>query len=194
METSGIRILVVDDFELFRRFIPAALSNHPKLHIVAEVSDGLAAFQKAAELRPDLIRLDIGLPKLNGIEAARRIRELSPSPKILFVSQQSSLDLVQAALDTGATGYVLKQDAGSQLLTAVNAVLDGQTFVSRSFADRGSLYFRGSQSQDDIGASGLMRALTVELNDSDDFHILLEEVLDTASSSTQADLWKHPVA
>jgi len=164
------------------------------LHIVAEVSDGLAAFQKAAELRPDLIRLDIGLPKLNGIEAARRIRELSPSPKILFVSQQSSLDLVQAALDTGATGYVLKQDAGSQLLTAVNAVLDGQTFVSRSFADRGSLYFRGSQSQDDIGASGLMRALTVELNDSDDFHILLEEVLDTASSSTQADLWKHPVA
>jgi len=164
------------------------------LHIVAEVSDGLAAFQKAAELRPDLIRLDIGLPKLNGIEAARRIRELSPSSKILFVSQQSSLDLVQAALDTGATGYVLKQDAGSQLLTAVNAVLDGQTFVSRSFADRGSLYFRGSQSQDDIGASGLMRALTVELNDSDDFHILLEEVLDTASSSTQADLWKHPVA
>ena len=105
METSGIRILVVDDFELFRRFIPAALSNHPKLHIVAEVSDGLAAFQKAAELRPDLIRLDIGLPKLNGIEAARQIRQRSPKSKILFVSQASSGDIVQGALSTGAAGY-----------------------------------------------------------------------------------------
>ena len=84
------------------------------------------------ELKPDLILLDIGLPKLNGIEAARQIRRRSPDSKIIFLSQNSDLDVVRAALGTGALGYVLKTDAGHELLPAVDAVLGGKQFVSSS--------------------------------------------------------------
>jgi MEDS: MEthanogen/methylotroph, DcmR Sensory domain/Response regulator receiver domain len=85
-------------------------------------------------LQPDLILLDIGLPKLNGIEAARQIRKLSTQPKILFVSQNHSTDIANAALRLGATGYLVKSDAAGELLTAVEAVLQGKTFVSGSVA------------------------------------------------------------
>ena len=100
--------------------------------VIAEASDGSEAVQKAEELKPDLIVLDIGLPKLNGIEAARRIRQLSPSSKIIFLSQNNDLDVVQAALDTGALGYVRKTDARRELLPAMDAVLRGKQFVSSS--------------------------------------------------------------
>lgn len=99
------------------------------------MSDGFEAVQKAEELRPDLILLDIGLPKLNGIEAARQIRKLSPQSKILFVTQEFSADVVQAALSTGAEGYIVKADAGRELLPAVSAVLRGEMFVGDRFAD-----------------------------------------------------------
>ncbi len=89
----------------------------------------------AEDLKPDLILLDIGLPKLNGIEAARQIRQRSPSSKIIFLSQNSDLDIVQAALGTGALGYVRKIDAGCELLSAVDAVLEGKQFVSGGLED-----------------------------------------------------------
>ena len=130
--TSPIRVLVVEDFAVFRRFIVSIIQKQSELRVIGEVSDGLEAVQQAEELRPDLILLDIGLPTLNGIEAARRIRKLSPQSKILFVSQETSTDLVQGVLATGARGYVVKADAGSELLTAVNAVLRNETFVSSS--------------------------------------------------------------
>ncbi len=100
--------------------------------VIAEASDGSEAVQKAEELKPDLILLDIGLPKLNGIEVARRIRQRSPSSKIIFLSQNSDLDVVRAALDTGALGYVRKTDARRELLPAMDAVLRGKQFVSSS--------------------------------------------------------------
>ena len=99
-----VRILVVEDYEPFRRFVCSTLGKTPELQIIGEASDGLEAVQKAEELQPDLILLDIGLPTLNGIEAARRIRKLSPESKILFVSQESSADVVQEALSVGGTG------------------------------------------------------------------------------------------
>jgi DNA-binding NarL/FixJ family response regulator len=83
-------------------------------------------------MQPDLILLDIGLPSLNGIEAARRIREISPKSKILFVSQNRSPDIAEEALSTGADGYVVKTDGASELLAAVKAVLEGKRFVSAS--------------------------------------------------------------
>jgi len=101
---------------------------------LGNVSDGLAAVQKAEELQPDLILLDIGLPNLNGIEAARRIRKVSPESKILFVSQESSADVVREALGTGASGYIVKADAGRELLEGVRAVLRGDRFVGNRFA------------------------------------------------------------
>ena len=104
----------------------------PELQVICEASDGPEAVLKAEELKPDLIVLDIGLPKLNGIEAARRIRQLSPSSKIVFLSLHNSPDVVQGALSTGAQGYVRKTDAQSELLPAVDAVLRDKQFVSSS--------------------------------------------------------------
>ena len=117
METPSSRVLVVEDFEPFRRLICSTLRERPEFQIIEEVTDGLEAVQKAEELQPDLIILDIGLPSLNGMDAARRIRKLSPKSKILFMSQESSADVVQEALVLGALGYVVKAHAGSELLS-----------------------------------------------------------------------------
>jgi CheY-like chemotaxis protein len=116
------RILVVDDYEPWRLFVSSAIQSRPELVIVDGVSDGLEAVQKTQELQPDLILLDVGLPTLNGIEVARRIRRISPACKILFVSQESSEDVMREALSTGAQGYVMKANA-SHLLAAMDAVL-----------------------------------------------------------------------
>jgi DNA-binding NarL/FixJ family response regulator len=134
LETSLIRVLVVEDSETFRNFICSTLRERPELQIVGEDTDGLQALQRADELQPDLILLDIGLPSLNGIEVARQVRKLSPKSKVLFVSQEFSADVVWEALGTGAHGFVVKIDAGSELLKGVSAVLRGDQFVSRSFA------------------------------------------------------------
>jgi len=127
---SSVLVLVVEDSESFRRFVCTELWKRPDLQIVAEASDGLEAVQKAVELKPDLILMDISLPKLNGIEAARHIRKLAPESKIIFVSLESSADVVEEALSLGAWGYVVKARAAGELLTAVEAVLLGKTFVS----------------------------------------------------------------
>jgi DNA-binding NarL/FixJ family response regulator len=130
MATPSVRILVVDDYEPWRRVISRTLEKQPELQIIGEVTDGLEAVQKGEELRPDLVLLDIGLPHLDGIEAARRLRRLSPQSKIIFVSQWSSADLVQEALDAGAEGYVSKMDVGGKLLAAINAILRGMDYKS----------------------------------------------------------------
>jgi DNA-binding NarL/FixJ family response regulator len=127
---STFRVLVVEDYEPFRSFVCSTLAKRPELQIVGQASDGLEAAQKAHELQPDLILLDIGLPTLNGIDAARRIRKVAPKSKILFVSQESSPDVVEEALALGALGYVVKTRAGSELLAAVEAVRRGRQFVS----------------------------------------------------------------
>jgi DNA-binding NarL/FixJ family response regulator len=125
---------VVDDSAEFRKSICSMLGERPELQIVSEVTDGLEAVQQAAEKRPDLIVLDIGLPSLNGIEVARQVLNLSSKSKILFVSQEFSADVVREALGTGAHGYVVKIDPGSELLIGVSAVLRGHQFVSSRFA------------------------------------------------------------
>ncbi len=132
---SLIRILVVDDFENWRRQVHSLLQARPTWQIIAEASYGSEAVQKAEELKPDLIVLDVGLPNLSGIEAARQIRQRSPNSEIIFLSQNSDLDVVRAALDTGALGYVRKTDAGRELLPAMDAVLRGKQFVSSSLKD-----------------------------------------------------------
>jgi DNA-binding NarL/FixJ family response regulator len=123
------RTLVVEDFDNFRQFLCSALKQGTECEVVGEASDGLQAVLHAQKLQPDLILLDIGLPTLNGIEAARRIRKLSPNSKILFVTQNCSREIAQGALRTGANGYLLKSDA-TELLFAVETVLSGGQFVS----------------------------------------------------------------
>jgi DNA-binding NarL/FixJ family response regulator len=133
---SPVLILLVDDFKPWHRFIATMLQKQPEMQLVGQVFDGFHAVQQAQELQPDLILLDIGLPTINGIEAARRIREVSPHSKILFVSQNRSSDIAEEALRTGASGYVVKSDVAVELLPAIEAVLEGKPFVSSSLAGR----------------------------------------------------------
>jgi DNA-binding NarL/FixJ family response regulator len=118
-------IVVVDDCKEWRRIVSSILGTKPELRVIAEATDGAEAVQNAEELRPDLIVLDIGLPRLNGINAAEEIFEVSPASKILFLSGISDPDVVQVALSTGASGYVHKHNAATDLLPAVLAALDG---------------------------------------------------------------------
>lgn len=129
MERS-IRVLVVDDYLPFRGLVRAALHNQAGLQVIGEAADGIEAVLKAQELQPDLIVLDIGLPALNGIEAVRRIRDLSPKSRILFLSANRSWDIAEQALRAGASGYVVKSAIPDELLSAVEAVLQGNRFVS----------------------------------------------------------------
>ena len=129
---SSIRILITDDYVKWRREVRLLLQTRPEWQVISEASDGLEAVQKAQDLKPEIILLDIGLPKLNGIEAARRIQRLSPTSKIIFLSQNKDLDIIRAALGTGALGYVRKTDAKRELLPAMDAVLRGEQFISGS--------------------------------------------------------------
>jgi len=128
---TPVRVLIVEDFLPFRRSILSIVARSPELQVVGEVAHGTEAVQKAVELKPDLILLDIGLPGLNGIKVARQIRKLVPESQIIFLTQESSADVVQEAIGTGARAYIVKTKAGSDLLSAVEAVLKGETFVTR---------------------------------------------------------------
>ncbi len=132
---SLIRILLVDDFKPFRDLVRSILQRNSCLRVIGEAGDGLEAVKKAKELRPDVILLDVGLPKLNGVEAARRILQATPQCKILFLSQESSPAVVQEALNLGARAYILKTQASGAILTAVDAVFQDKQFVSDTLAD-----------------------------------------------------------
>src|SRR3989442_2004320 len=126
------RVLLVEDYEPFRQLICRELRQRPEFQVIGQASDGLQAIQQAESLQPDLILLDLGLPKLNGLEAARQIRGLAPGAKLLFVSQESSSDIVKETLRLGGQGYVHKARAKTDLLPAIDAVLAGKRFVSSS--------------------------------------------------------------
>jgi DNA-binding NarL/FixJ family response regulator len=125
-----VRVFVVEDFAPFSQFICSTLAKRSDIQVIDQVADGLEAVQKAELLEPDLIFLDIGLPTLDGIEAGRQIRKRVPESKIIFISTESSCEVVHEALDLGAWGYVLKARAASDLSAAVDAVLEGRYFLS----------------------------------------------------------------
>jgi len=143
LKTNGagaqVRILVVDDHEPFRRFVSSTLSEQTNLKVVGEGQDGLEAVHQAEALQPDLILLDIGLPGLNGIEAARRIGKLAPNARIIFLTQESSADVVREAFSLGAWGYVIKIQAGQELLIAVESVMQNKQFRSSVLDGHGAL-------------------------------------------------------
>ena len=143
LKTGGagkqVRILVVDDHEPFRRFVSSTLSEQTNLKVIGEGRDGLEAVHQAEALQPDLIFLDIGLPGLNGIEAARRIGKLAPKARIIFLTQESSADVVREAFSLGAWGYVTKVHAGQELLIAVESVMQSKQFRSSGLDGHGNL-------------------------------------------------------
>jgi DNA-binding NarL/FixJ family response regulator len=132
---SPIRVLVVEDFEPFRRVLRSALQERWDLQLVGEVSDGLEAVQTARVMQPDLILMDIGLPTMNGIEAAKRIKSEFPALKILFVSENRHPEVVQQALSEDVGGYVLKSDVARELVAAMQAVLEGRKFISSNLRE-----------------------------------------------------------
>ena len=132
---ATIRLLVVDDFRLWRECVKARLEGHPDLHVAGFASDGLEAIQKVEELQPDLVLLDIQLPKLRGIETARQIQKLNPNCKIIFLTAHSHPEIVRAALEAGGCGYVHKEDASDELLANLESVLVGKQYLSRSVVD-----------------------------------------------------------
>lgn len=127
---APISILIVDDFQPWRQIACSVLQGRAGVRIVGEATNGLEAVQKAEELKPDLILLDISLPILDGLEAAKRILCAAPHTKILFVSVSHNAGIACAALNIGAHGYIIKHHAANELLPAIDAVLRGKQFVS----------------------------------------------------------------
>lgn len=132
VQIAPVRILLVDDYEPWRRFLRLALLINTNLEIVEEVGDGVRAVTKAEELKPDLILLDIGLPILNGIDAALRIRQVAPMSKILFVSENCEMTIAEAGLRAGGSGYLAKSDCATELLAAIRTVLQDEKYLSTS--------------------------------------------------------------
>lgn len=129
-----VRVVVVDDSSEVRDLVISILANQPELQVVGEACDGAQAVREIDASRPDLVLLDLGLPMLNGFEVTRIIRQTSPISKIIFVSQESSPDVIEEALRLGAHAYVAKSDVASELLEAVNAALRGRHFLSKALA------------------------------------------------------------
>jgi DNA-binding NarL/FixJ family response regulator len=125
-ERPLVQVLVVDDYAPFRHYVCSMLERIPQMRIVGEAADGLEAVHKAEELQPDLVLMDIGLPGLNGIEAARAIRKHDPQCQIVFLSLESSAEVVQEAFELGALSYIVKQHIGSELASVVEAVILGR--------------------------------------------------------------------
>lgn len=129
-----IRILVADDFSQWRSVVRGILQNRPEWLIVCEATNGEEAVQKAAEYGPDLAVLDIGMPIMNGFEAAKRIQRLSPGCRIIFLTQNNDIEIVQSAMRMGVAAYVLKVNAFSDLPVAISAALDRTIFLSAPIA------------------------------------------------------------
>lgn len=136
LERSTIRVLIVDDNAGWRRFVCSTLQNKSGFQIVGEVADGLDAVRRAEELSPDLVIMDIGLPTMNGIEATRRIRSVLPMSQVVCLTENRSWDIAQEALRSGASGYVVKADAGRELWKAMETVIEGMQFVSATLVDQ----------------------------------------------------------
>lgn len=134
LQFSTVKIVVIDDYEFWRRFVASTLEERPEFRIIGEAADGLEAVQRVKELQPDLIVLDIGLPKLNGLEAARRIRDCAPNTRIVFFSQERCRDIAEEAMRIG-DGYAVKSGVARELLAAVEAVVQGKQFLSAYLCD-----------------------------------------------------------
>src|SRR4051812_27952893 len=130
----SVRILLVDDYAEWNHHVSGKLQNDPRYRVVGEVADGLDVLPAAERLEPDLVVLDIGLPRLNGLEVARRLLDRSPQSRILFLTENRSPEIAAAAIATGAYGYVVKSDATGDLLPAIGAIAEGKTFVSPRLA------------------------------------------------------------
>jgi DNA-binding NarL/FixJ family response regulator len=127
-----VRVLIVDDFEPWRRAVCSLLTDSNNIQIVGECSDGLDAVRQSEQLRPDLVLLDVHLPRMNGLSAARSIRKASPETRILFLSSYQCIDIMQEALKV-SDGFVVKADAARDLLPILETVIRQEPFLRFNF-------------------------------------------------------------
>jgi DNA-binding NarL/FixJ family response regulator len=144
---TALRILVADDHEIVRQGIRALLQIHPGWEVCAEAADGRDAVEKVAQLKPDIVILDIGMPNLNGLNATRQILHHDPQTKVLILTMHESEQVVREVLEVGARGYLLKSDAGCDLVTAVEALQRNRTFFTSKVAETVLENFRKSKSR-----------------------------------------------
>lgn len=131
-----IRVLLADDHAVMRDGLKALLSATADLEVVGEVGNGREAVRLAAELKPDVVIMDVAMPELNGIEAVRMLREQRPDARIVMLSMHSDAEHVYRALEAGAAGYLLKESAGEEVVSAVRTVCLGRQYLSRALAVR----------------------------------------------------------
>src|ERR1700741_2010300 len=129
------RVLIADDHEVVAHGIPVMVQSCPNLEICGEASDGRQAVQMAAQLRPDIVIIDIGMPQLNGLDATRQIVHADPNVKVLVLTMHESEQIVREVLAAGARGYLLKSDAGRDLLSALEALASRKTFFTSKIAE-----------------------------------------------------------
>jgi DNA-binding NarL/FixJ family response regulator len=132
---NRLRILVADDHEIVRRGLISLIKSHPDWEVCAEADNGRQAVEKANQTKPDIAILDIGMPVLNGLEATRQILRERPRVRVLILTITDTDQAVQAVLDAGARGFLLKSDAARDLVTAVGALADNKTFFTARVAD-----------------------------------------------------------
>lgn len=126
------QILVVDDSSSWLHFVRGLLELKAEFNVIATATNGTEAIEKARELQPNVVLMDLGLPGMNGFEATRQIRQISPASKIVFLSEQRDSDLIEAAFQAGGMGYILKSDSYFDLLAAIGFILRDRRFVSHS--------------------------------------------------------------
>jgi len=131
-----INILLADDHTIVRQGLARLLEDQTDLRVVGEASDGRMAFEKATALKPDIVIMDIAMPLMNGIEAAKRIRKDLPETKILILSMYSHEHYIHQLLETGISGYLLKDSSGRDIISAIKAAMKGETFLSPSISKK----------------------------------------------------------
>jgi DNA-binding NarL/FixJ family response regulator len=130
-----MRILIADDHDIIRKGVKAVLSTHPGWEVCAEASTGREAVARAEQHRPDIVVMDISMPELNGLEAARQIRKMLPKTEVMILSLHFSDQLVREVVDVGAHGYILKSDADKDLVKAVEALANRRSFFTSGAAE-----------------------------------------------------------
>ena len=128
----SVRILVVDDHPIVRHGLRTLLGGRPEWEIIDEAEDGIEAVEKADRMKPDVVVLDVSMPRMDGLEACRRIRKSVPKSEVLMVTQHDSPQMMHEALSAGARGYIVKADAARDLLAALEAVSQHKLFIARN--------------------------------------------------------------